>query len=151
MAVSITPVVAGAAINGPPPPAPSMYRKAICLPSCDQRGRAAYPLSLVIFFASEVSPLTDHSCRWSLSPKLEKNARVFESGDQAGSKSVLSPLIGSLTSLAGALPEVSRIYVCFDVVAAVDCTHARFAPSGERATSPYKTVLPSCSVNCCIS
>src|SRR5512132_2490909 len=142
MAVSITPVVAGAAINGPPPPAPSMYRKAICLLSCDQRGRAAYPFSFVIFFASEASLFTVQSCRWSLSPALEKNARVFESGDHAGSKSVLSPGVGSLTSLADALPELSWMYVCFDVVAAVDCTHARFAPSGERATSPYKTVLP---------
>src|SRR6516165_2112052 len=143
MAVSITPVVAGAATNGPPPPAPSMYRKAICLPSCDQRGRAAYPFRLVILFAPEPSTFTVHSCRWSLSPALEKNASVFESGDHAGSKSVLSPLIGSLTSLAGAFPETSRIYVCFDVVAAVDCTHATCVPSGERAMSPYKTVLPS--------
>src|SRR5438552_12820634 len=124
MAVSITPVVVGAAINGPPPPAPSMYRKAICLPSCDQRGRAAYPFSFVIFFVSEASPFTVQSCRWSLSPALEKNARVFESGDHAGSKSVLSPpVIGRLMSLAGAFPEVSRIYVCFDLVTAVDCTH----------------------------
>src|SRR6266403_3994994 len=146
----MTPVVAGAANNGPPPPAPSMYRKAICLPSCDQRGRAAYPFRLPIFFAPEPSLFTVQSCRWSLSPALEKNARVFESGDHEGSKSVLSPVTGSVTSFAGAFPEVSRIYVCFDVVAAVDCTHAKRVPSGERATSPYKTVLPSCSVNCCI-
>src|SRR5436190_22060854 len=148
MAVSTTPVVAGAAIKGPPPPAPSMYRKAICLPSCDQRGRAAYPFSFVIFFASEASPFTVQSCRWSLSPALEKNARVFESGDHARSKSVLSPVIGSFTSLADAFPEVSRIYVCFDVVAAMDWTHATCAPSDERATSPYKTVLPTYYVNC---
>src|SRR5262245_13923458 len=151
MAVSITPVVEGAAINGPPPPAPSMYRKAICLPSCDQRGRAAYPFRLVIFFAPEPSAFTVQSWRWSFVPALEKNARVFESGDHAGSKSVLSPLLGSLTSLAGTFPEVSRIYACFEVVAAVDCTHAKCPPSGERARSPYRTVLPKCSVNCCIS
>src|SRR6266850_1320850 len=96
MAVSITPVVIGAAINGPPPPAPSMYRNAICLPSCDQRGRAAYPFSLVIFFAPEPSAFTVQSCRWSFLIALEnfgaveKNAKVFESGDHAGSKSVLS-------------------------------------------------------------
>src|SRR5215813_6385448 len=150
MAVSITPVVAGAAINGPPAPAPSMYRKAICLPSCDQRGRAAYPFNFVIFFASETSAFTVHSCRWSLSLALEKNARVFESGDHTGSKSVLSLVIGSLTSLADTFPDTSRMYVSFDVVAAVDCTHAKCLPSEERATSPYKTVLPSCSVNCCI-
>src|SRR6188472_2873210 len=136
MAVSMTPVVAGAAINGPPPPAPSMYRKAICLPSCDQCGRAAYPVRFVIFFGSEASLFTVQSCRWPLSPALEKNATVFESGDHARSKSFLSPVIGSLTSLAGAFPEVSRMYVCFDVVAAVDCTHAKCVPSGERATSP---------------
>src|SRR5213596_805775 len=136
MAVSITPVVVGAAIKGPPPPAPSMYRKAICLPSCDQRGRATYPFRLVIFFAPEPSAFAVQSCRWSLLrwsenlPAHEKNASVFESGDQAGSKSVLSPpVIGRLMSLAGAFPEVSRIYVCFDVVAAVDCTHATCAPS----------------------
>src|SRR4029453_4154593 len=146
MAVSITPVVAGAAINGPPPPAPSMYRKAICFPSCDQRGRAAYPFSFVIFFASEASLFTVQSCRWSLSPALEKNARVFESGDHARSKSVLSSVIGRFLSLAGAFPEVSRIYVCFDVDAAVDCTHATCVPSGESATSPYKTVFPRLSV-----
>src|SRR4030095_16948196 len=99
-----------------------MYRKAICLPSCDQRGRAAYPSSFVIFFASEASLFTVQSCRCSLSPVLEKNASVCESGDHAGSKSDLSPVIGSLTSLAGAFSEVSRIKVCFDVVAAGECT-----------------------------
>src|SRR5215510_2241983 len=99
MAVSITPVVAGAAINGPPPPAPSMYKKAICLPSCDQRGRAAYPFRLVIFFAREPSAFTVQSCRCFLSFELEKKASVFESGAHAGSKSVLSPEIGRLTSL----------------------------------------------------
>src|SRR5882672_4981030 len=121
-----------------------MYRNAICLPSCDQRGRAAYPISFVIFFASEASPFTVQSCRWSLSPALEKNARVFESGDHPRSKSVRSPIIESFTSLPGAFPEVSRTYVCLDVVAAVDCTHATCVLSDERATSPYKTVLPSC-------
>src|SRR6266487_3962489 len=115
MAVSITPVVAGAAINGPPPPAPSMYRKAICLPSCDQRGRAAYPFRLVIFFAPEPSAFTVQSCRWSLLrwsenlPTHEKNASVLESGDHAGSESVLSPLIGILTNAADALPVASRM------------------------------------------
>src|SRR5262245_50285959 len=109
MAVSITPVVAGAAISGPPPPAPSMYRKAIFLPSCDQRGRAAYPFRLVIFFAPEPLAFTVQSCRCSLSLALEKNASVLESGDQAGSKSVLSPEIGRLTSLVGPVPEISRI------------------------------------------
>src|SRR5215471_5904780 len=149
MAVSITPVVGGAATNGPPPPAPSMYRKAICLPSRDQRGRAAYPFRLVIFFAPEALAFASHSCRWGFLPVLEKNASVFEFGDQAGSKSVLSPVTGRLTSLAGAFPEMSRMYVCFDIVAAVDCTHAKCVASGERARSPYKTVLPRCSVNCC--
>src|SRR5215472_18881211 len=120
MAVSITPVVAGAAIKGPPPPAPSMYRKAICLPSCDQRGRAAYPFKLVIFFAPEPLAFTVQSCRCSLSLALEKNASIFESGDHPRSKSVLSlPVIGRLMSLAGAFPEISRRYVCFDVAAAV--------------------------------
>src|SRR5919198_6741668 len=119
MAVSITPVVAGAAIKGPPPPAPSMYKNAICLPSCDQRGRAAYPFRLVIFFAPEPLAFTVQSCRWSLSLGLEKNASVFESGHQARSKSVLSAIFGPLTSLADAFPDVSRIYVCFNVVAAV--------------------------------
>src|SRR5207248_9431708 len=116
----------------------------------DQRVHAADPSSFVILFASEASPLTVHSCRWSLSPALDKNASVFESGDHARSKSALSPVIGSFTNLAGAFPEVSRIYVCFDVVAAVDCTHATYVPLEERATSPYKTVLPNCFVNCCI-
>src|SRR6266480_5747124 len=137
MAMSITPVVVGAAINGPPPPAPSMYRKPICLPSCDQRGRAAYPSSFVIFFVSEASPFTVQSCRWSLSPALEKNASVFESEDHTRSKSVLSPVIGSFTSLAGAFPDISRIYVCFDVNAAVDCTHATYVLLEETAMSPY--------------
>src|SRR6266478_4477828 len=108
MAVSITPVVVGAAISGPPPPAPSMYRKAICFPSCDQRGRAAYPLRFVIFFGLEPSALTIQSCRCSLSPALENTASILESGDQAGSKSVLSPGVGILTIIAGALPDVSR-------------------------------------------
>src|SRR5215472_12343156 len=120
MAVSITPVVAGAAIKGPPPPAPSMYRKAICLPSRDQRGRAAYPFRLVIFFAPEALAFASQSCRWAFLPLLEKNASVFEFGDQAGAKSILSRVTGRLTSLAGAVPEVSRMNVCFDIAAAVD-------------------------------
>src|SRR4029453_1821616 len=121
----------------PRPPAPSMYRKAICLPSCDQRGRAAYPFKSVIFFVSEPLAFTIQSWRCCLSPGAANNASVFESGDHVRSKSVLSPVLESLTSLGGAFPEISRICVCFDVVAAVDCTHATCAPSGERTTSPY--------------
>src|SRR6266446_10894320 len=109
MAVSITPVVVGAAVNGPPPPAPSMYRKAICFPSCDQRGRAAYPFRFVIFFGLEPSAFTIQSCRCSFSPALEKTASVLELGDQEGSKSVLSPVVGILTIAAGAFPDVPRI------------------------------------------
>src|SRR6266446_2640335 len=115
MAVSTTPVVAGAAIKGPPPPAPSMYRKAICLPSCDQRGRAAYPFRLLIFFAPEPLAFTSQSCRWSVLGALEnlraveKNTSVFESGDHEGSKSVLSGVLRRLTSLPGAVPELSLI------------------------------------------
>src|SRR5215470_16097288 len=127
-----------------------MYRKAICLPSCDQRGRAAYPFRLLIFFAPEASAFASQRSRWPFLSALEKNASVFESGDQAGSKSVLSPVIGRLTSSAGAFPEMSRMYVCFDIVAAVDCTHAKCAASGESPRSPYNTVFPRCSVNCCI-
>src|SRR6266487_2392466 len=84
------------------------------------------------------------------SPALEKTASVLESGDQVGSKSVLSPVVGILTSIAVAFPDVPRTCVCFDVVAAVDCTHATCVRSGERATSLYKTVLPNCSVSCCM-
>src|SRR5438876_6955768 len=131
IAVSITPVVAGVAINGPPPPAPSIYRKAICLPSCDQRGRAAYPLRCVSFCGLEPSAFTVQSCAWSFSPAVEKIASVLESGDQAGPESVLSPVLAILTIVAGSLAVVPRTKVCFDVVAAVDCTHATCAPSGE--------------------
>src|SRR5437899_10194634 len=106
MAVSITPVVEGAAVNGPPPPAPSMYRKAIRFPSCDQRGRAAYPFRFVIFFGLEPSVLTIQSCRCSFSPPLENTASVLESGDHAGSKSVLSPAVGILTITARVFPDV---------------------------------------------
>src|SRR5205814_4831033 len=112
------------AVNGPPPPAPSTYRKAMCLPSCDQCGRAAYPFKSVIFFGPEPSAFTIQSCRCSLSPALEKTASVLESGDHAGSKSVLSLPIGISMSAADALSDVARTYVCFDVDAAVDCTHA---------------------------
>src|SRR5437667_10335640 len=147
MAVSITPVVEGAAVNGPPPPAPSMYRKAICFPSCDQRGRAAYPFRFVTFFGLEPAALTVQSCRCAFSPAPEKNVNILESGDHAGSKSVLSPVIGISTSLAGAFPEISRIYVSLDVVAAVDCTHAMRVASGDNALSAYKTILPRLSVN----
>src|SRR5436305_5633322 len=108
MAVSTTPVVAGAAVSGPPPPAPATYRKAICFPSCDQCGRAAYPFRLVIFVGLEPSAFTVQSCRCSSSPALEKTASVLESGAQAGSKSVLSPALGMLTIAADALPDVSR-------------------------------------------
>src|SRR5437899_12111830 len=147
MAVSITPVVAGAAINGPPPGASSIYRKAICLPSCDQRGRAAYPLRCVRFCGLEPSAFTVHNCGWSFSPAVETTASVLESGDQAGSESVLSPVVPVLSIAAGAFPDVLRIYAYFDVVAAVDCTQATFVPSGERAMSPYRTVLPNMSVS----
>src|SRR6266581_9114347 len=109
MAVSITPVVVGAAINGPPPPAPSMYKKAICFPSCDQWGRAAYPFRWVSFLGLEPSVVAVHSWRCSASPALKKNASVLESGDQAGSKSVLSPVVAILTIAADALPDVPRI------------------------------------------
>src|SRR4029077_2035781 len=135
MAVSITPVIAGAAINGPPPGAPSIYRKAICLTSCDQRGRAAYPLKCVRLRGLEPSAFTVQSCAGSFSPAVERTASVLESGDQAGPESVLSPVLATLTIVAGALAVVPRTKVCFDVVAAVDCTHATCAPSGERAMS----------------
>src|SRR5881392_1608869 len=114
----MTPVAVGAAIKGPPPPAPSTKRNAICFPLCDQRGRAAYPFRFVISLGSEPSAFTVQSCRCSLSPALEKTASVLESGDQVGSKSVLSPVVGILTSIAVAFPDVPRTCVCFDVVAA---------------------------------
>src|SRR6266404_1854273 len=135
MAVSITPVVTGAAINGPPPPAPSIYKKAICFPSCDQRGRAAYPFRCVFFLGLEPSAFTVQIWAWSFSPVLKKNASVLESGDQVGCEFFLSPVAARLTGTAAALPDVPQICVRFDVVAAVDCTHATREPSGERATS----------------
>src|SRR5204863_8514813 len=103
-----TPVVVGAAISGPPPPAPSMQRKAICLPSCDQRGRAAYPFRFVSFLDSEPSGFTVHSWRCAPCPAPEKNASVIESGAHAGSKSVLSPTIGSLVNITDPFRDVSR-------------------------------------------
>src|SRR5438093_10923390 len=126
----MTPVAAGAAIKGPPPPAPSTNRNAICFPLCDQRGRAAYPFRFVISLGSEPSAFTVQSCRCSLSPALEKTASVLESGDQVGSKSVLSPVIGILTSIAVAFPDVPRTCVRFDVDAAVDWTLWTFFGSG---------------------
>src|SRR5437773_10283567 len=109
IAVSITPVVTGAAINGPPPPAPSIYKKAICFPSCDQRGRAAYPFKFVIFLGLEPLAFTVQSCRCSFSPPLEKNASVLESGDHVGSESVRSPALSMLTMVAAAFPDVPRM------------------------------------------
>src|SRR5207237_8227977 len=85
------PVVGGAARSGPPPPAPSIYKKAIRFPSCDQRGRAAYPLRCVSFFGAEPSAFTVQSCLWSFfSPAVEKNVSVLESGDHDGWASFLS-------------------------------------------------------------
>src|SRR5437588_4779290 len=142
------PVVVGAARSGPPPPAPSIYKKAICLPSCDQHGRAAYPVNCVSFLAPEPSALTVQSCFCSdasstpvrlaprTSPALEKNASVLESGAQAGLASTLSPVVARLTNVAAEFSDVPRTYVCLAVVAAVDCTHATFLPSGEIAMSP---------------
>src|SRR6266513_4041170 len=106
MALSITPVVGGAARSGPPPPAPSIYKKAICFPSCDQSGRAAYPFRFVSFFGLEPSALTIHSWRCSLSPALENTASILESGDQAGLKSVLSTGPGILAITARAFADV---------------------------------------------
>src|SRR5438309_11478685 len=91
------------------------------LPSCDQRGRAAYPFRCVIFLGSEPLAFTVQSWAWSFSPASEKNASVLESGDQAGSESFLSPVVASLTSTGAALPDVLRILFCFDVVASVAC------------------------------
>src|SRR6202022_1274316 len=102
------PVVVGAARSGPPPPAPSIYKKAICFPSCDQHGRAAYPLRCVSFFAPEPSVFTVQSCFWSFSPALEKNASVLESGAQAGSASVLAPLVARLIMVAGEFSGVPQ-------------------------------------------
>src|SRR5260370_21118020 len=151
MAVSMTPVVIGAAMNGPPQPAPSIYKKAICFPLGDQRGRAAYPFEFVICVGLEPFAFTVQSCRRSFSPALEKNASVLESGDHAGSKSVLSPVVAILTIAAGALPDVSRMQVCFNVVDAVDCTHATCVPSGHRAMSSSRAVLFNSSVSCMFS
>src|SRR5205814_7332877 len=99
----------GAAINGPPPPAPSIYKNATSFALCDQRGRAAYPFRCVIFLGSEPSAFTLQSWAWSFSPALEKNARLLESGDHAGSESFLSPVVARLTGTAGAPPVVPRI------------------------------------------
>src|SRR6266853_3473343 len=107
MAVSTTPVLAGAAIKGPPPPAPSIERKAICLPSCDQRGDAAYPFSWLSFRGLEPSAFTDQSCLCSFSPAVERRATVLESGDQAGSASILSPVASRLTNVGDELPDVA--------------------------------------------
>src|SRR2546421_8569521 len=104
----MTPVVVGAARSGPPPPAPSIYKKAICFPSCDQAGRAAYPLNWVSFFGAEPSAFTVQSCFCSFSPAPEKNASVLESGDQAGLASVLSPVVPRFTNVAGEFPDVPR-------------------------------------------
>src|SRR5881275_3592806 len=107
MAVSITPVVGSAAIKGPPPPAPSIERKAICLPLCNQRGRAAYPFSWLSFRGLEPSAFTDQSCLCSFSPAVEKKATVLESGDQAGSASILSAAASRLTNVENELPDVA--------------------------------------------
>src|ERR1051326_1137281 len=129
MALSITPVVVCAATKGPPPPAPSIYRKAICFPSRDHLGRAAYPFNEVSFLALDPFAPTIQSCRCPFSAGAEKRASVFESGDQARSPSVLPLPFSLLTRLAGSLPKVERMYACFDVVAAVDCAQAICCPS----------------------
>src|SRR5438105_6038526 len=102
------PVVVGAARSGPPPPAPSIYKKAICFPSCDQHGRAAYPVNCVSFLAPEPSALTVQSCFWSFSPAFEKNASILESGDQAGLASTLSLVVARLTNVAAEFSDVPR-------------------------------------------
>src|SRR5260370_16285985 len=130
------PVVVGAARSGPPPPAPSIYKKATCFPSCDQRRRAAYPLNLVSFFGVNPSALTVQSCFWSFSPAVEKNASVLESGDHAGSASVLSPIIARLTIVAGEFSDTSRTYVCLDAVAAVVCPPTPVFPPAQKHTTP---------------
>src|SRR5260370_22080331 len=137
------PVVVGAARSGPPPPAPSIYKKATCFPSCDQRRRAAYPLNLVSFFGVKPSALTVQSCFWSFSPAVEKNASVLESGDHAGSASLLSPIIARLTIVAGEFSDVSRTYVCLDVVAAGGWTPPPIFSFGGKANTLIKTTLPN--------
>src|SRR5947207_14893247 len=117
IALSITPVVVGAARSGPPPPAPSIYKKAIRFPSCDQRGRAAYPPRCVSFFGAEPSALTVQSCLWSFfSLAVEKNESVLESGDHAESASFLSPFAPTSTVVAAASPALPRTQVWLPVV-----------------------------------
>src|ERR1044071_5347351 len=105
MAVSITPVVGGAAMRGPPPPASSIYSTAIRRPSCDQRGRAAYPFKWVSFLGFDPSALSVQSCRLSFSPASDNSASVLESGDHAGSASILSPEVLRSIGIAGASPD----------------------------------------------
>src|SRR4051812_28316096 len=109
MAVSTIPVVVGAATNGPPPPAPSIYKNAIFLPSRDQRGRAAYPVKLVSCLELDPLASTVQSCFWSALPAAAKKARTLESGDHAGSESVRLPPLPTLTSVPGAFPDTLRM------------------------------------------
>src|SRR5579859_5926047 len=142
--------MAGAASNGPPPSAPSIYRKPICLPSCDQRGRAAYPFNCVRFRGFAPSESTVQSCAWARSPGAEKKANILESGDQAGLESERSPVVSSLISSALDPGEVEAMHAAFDELAAVVWTQATRVASGERHRSSYKTVRPNRSVSCAV-
>jgi hypothetical protein len=80
----MTPVCGPAASNGPPPLAPSTYRKAMRLPSGDQRGRSANPRR-----SASLAACVDPACAsqsWGAvsAPLLEMKATRRESGDQAG-------------------------------------------------------------------
>ncbi len=54
----------------------------------------------------EPSAFTVQSCFWSFSPAVERTASVLESGDQAGSESILSPAVPVSTIATGVFPDV---------------------------------------------
>ena len=108
---------------------------AIRRPSCDQRGRAAYPFKWVSCFGFDPSALSVQSCCWSFSPASRKTAAsLLESGDRAGSKeSTLSPVVPASTTVAGASPNVlantRMLLLCWQPWTAPTPT---VVPSGER-------------------
>src|SRR5437762_2853111 len=60
-------------------------------PSCDQRGRAAYPFRFVTFLGLEPSAFTVQSWAWSFSPALEKMRGSWNRETRRGRSLVFLP------------------------------------------------------------
>src|SRR4051812_12038077 len=110
------------------------------VPSGDQRGRSAYPLSETTLVAAREAASAIQTSGLARSPVLEKKAAGLESGDQAGllsSRDLGAPGGAISTSSPPVRVAMWRSVGC---VPTVPCTQARRSPSCEMAMPEYVAV-----------